>query len=144
MNPWGDFNDAPGLPWEEDATCINHGAIATFLEVVFGYCDGLIPIRGFVDQGQGLDTRPHNIWVPADASAPELISTYAAWAAREGTAVYVIPGTGRGSTAPSCYADTSRMAAACVTSAAIWVISFSMPSNATMPRSRCTNSTVTS
>jgi hypothetical protein len=93
MNLWGDFNDAPGLPWEEDATSINHGAIATFLEVVFGYCDGLIPVRGFVDQGQGLDTRPHNIWVPADASAPELISTYAAWAAREGTAVYVIPGT---------------------------------------------------
>jgi len=60
---------------------------------VFGYCDGLIPVRGFVDQGQGLDTRPHNIWVPADASAPELISTYAAWAAREGTAVYVISGT---------------------------------------------------
>ncbi|MBR0679319.1 AAA family ATPase [Roseomonas eburnea] len=93
MSAWGDFNDAPSLPWEEDGAAINHGAIATFLEVVFGYCDGLIPVRGFVDQGQGIDTRPHNIWILADASAAQLLGTYAAWAAREGTAVYVIPGT---------------------------------------------------
>ncbi|MBR0670717.1 AAA family ATPase [Roseomonas soli] len=93
MSAWGDFNDAPSLPWEEEGSAINHGAIATFLEVVFGYCDGLIPIRGFVDQGQGLETRPHNIWIPADAAAAELLGTYANWAAREGTAVYVIPGT---------------------------------------------------
>ena len=95
MNAWGDFNDAPGLPWEEEsgAAAINHGAIATFLEVVFGYCDGLIPVRGFVDQGQGIDTRPHNIWIPADRHAAESLGAYATWAAREGTAVYVIPGT---------------------------------------------------
>ena len=78
MNPWGDFNDAPSLPWEEEGVAINHGALATFLEVVFGYCDGLIPVRGFVDQGQGIDTRPHNIWIPADVSAAELLGTYAA------------------------------------------------------------------
>ena len=93
MSAWGDFNDAPSFPWEEEGVAINHGALATFLEVVFGYCDGLIPVRGFVDQGQGIDTRPHNIWIPADASAAELLGTYAAWAAREGSAVYVIPGT---------------------------------------------------
>ncbi|WP_235907807.1 AAA family ATPase [Siccirubricoccus phaeus] len=72
---------------------INLGAIATFLEVVFGYCDGLIPVRGFVDQGQGIDSRPHNIWIPADRHATESLGAYATWAAREGTAVYVIPGT---------------------------------------------------
>ena len=96
MSLWGDFNDAPCQPGEErgqEGASINHGAIASFLEAVFGYCDGLIPVRGFVDQGQGLDTRPHNIWIPADAAAPELLVTYAAWAAREGSAVYVIPGT---------------------------------------------------
>ncbi|MBW6401456.1 AAA family ATPase [Roseomonas sp. HJA6] len=93
MSAWGDFNDAPSLPWEEERAAINHGALATFLEVAFGYCDGLIPVRGFVDQGQGIDTRPHNIWIPADATAAELLGTYAAWAAREGSAVYVIPGT---------------------------------------------------
>lgn len=94
MNAWGDFNDAPDLPWEESNTVgINHGALATFLDVVFGYCDGLIPVRGFVDVGQGHTTRPHNIWINADATAPDLLATYAAWAAKEGSAVYVIPGT---------------------------------------------------
>ncbi|WPB83623.1 AAA family ATPase [Sediminicoccus rosea] len=67
--------------------------IAIFLDVVFGYCDGLIPVRSFVDQGQGLDTKPHNIWVPADRHAAASLSAYATWAAREGSAVYVIPGT---------------------------------------------------
>jgi hypothetical protein len=94
MSMWDDFNDAPSLPWEEpDAVAINHGAIATFLEVVFGYCDGLIPVRGFVDQGQGIDSRPHNAWIAADRHAAESLGTFASWAAREGTAVYVIPGT---------------------------------------------------
>jgi hypothetical protein len=94
MNAWRDFNDAAGSPrTESDTVAINHGAMATFLDVVFGYCDGLIPVRGFVDVGQDRDTRPHNIWIPADATAADLLATYATWAAREGTAVYVIPGT---------------------------------------------------
>jgi hypothetical protein len=119
MNAWGDFNDAAPLP-EDSASEIPAGGqiavdrllsdgqstlpacghltpdieqIAAFLDVVFGYCDGLIPIRGFVDQGQGLDTKPHNIWVPADRHAAASLSAYATWAAREGSAVYVIPGT---------------------------------------------------
>jgi hypothetical protein len=119
MTAWGDFNDAAPLP----DNCVSElpaagqialdqlpGAgqsmleaagpiapdieqIAVFLDVVFGYCDGLIPVRGFVDQGQGLDTKPHNIWVPADRHAAASLSAYATWAAREGSAVYVIPGT---------------------------------------------------
>lgn len=94
MTPWGDFNDAAILEDDEPApAAVDIAAIALFLDVVFGYCEGLIPVRGFVDQGQGLDTRPHNIWIPADTSAPQLLATYAAWAAREGCAVYVIPGT---------------------------------------------------
>jgi len=119
MNAWGDFNDAAPLV-DDGATeipasgnveldrlpgagqsmhahagpaVVDAVAIATFLDVVFGYCEGLIPIRGFVDQGQGLDTKPHNIWISADTNAPELLATYATWAAREGSAVYVIPGT---------------------------------------------------
>ncbi len=119
MNAWGDFNDAaplvddgvtdiptggnvemdrlPGAGQSMQAgaepAAVDLAAITTFLDVVFGYCEGLIPIRGFVDQGQGLDTKPHNIWIPADSNAPELLATYATWAAREGSAVYVIPGT---------------------------------------------------
>jgi hypothetical protein len=119
MNAWSDFNDATplvddgvtdiptsgnvemdrlpgaGQPMEAGAepAAVDLAAINTFLDVVFGYCEGLIPVRGFVDQGQGLDTKPHNIWIPADCNAPELLATYATWAAREGSAVYVIPGT---------------------------------------------------
>lgn len=119
MTAWGDFNDAAPLPDEglnelptagQVALDRLPGAgqpmpaaagpiapdieqIAAFLDVVFGYCDGLIPVRGFVDQGQGLDTKPHNIWVPADRHAAASLSAYATWAAREGSAVYVIPGT---------------------------------------------------
>ena len=50
------------------------GQIARFVDVVFGYCDGLIPVRGFVDKGQGKDGRPHNIWIDADATAPEKLA----------------------------------------------------------------------
>ena len=28
------------------------------MQVVFGYCDGLIPVRSFIDKGQGIDGRP--------------------------------------------------------------------------------------
>src|SRR4051794_6693197 len=87
---WQDFNDAAALADDPQPAAPATTAspdieqIATFLDVVFGYCDGLIPVRGFVDQGQGLDTRPHNIWTPADRSAPAVLATYASWAAREG------------------------------------------------------------
>ncbi|MCX7379850.1 MAG: AAA family ATPase [Alphaproteobacteria bacterium] len=118
MNAWRDFNDAPPLPDDGEGAApagpvaldrlpsagqsmppagvqvtLDTGQIATFLDVVFGYCEGLIPVRGFVDVGQGHTTRPHNIWIPADASAADLLATYAAWAAKEGSAVYIIPGT---------------------------------------------------
>ena len=92
FNPWQDFNDTAPMP---DAFGIKPGSeqIASFLEVVFSYCEGLIPVRGFVDKGQGFDGRPHNIWIPADPAAPEKLATFANWAWHEGAAVYVIPGT---------------------------------------------------
>jgi hypothetical protein len=92
FNPWRDFNDAapsPDLPeLDPDAA-----QIATFLDVVFSYCDGFIPVRGFIDKGQGLEAKPHNIWIAADASARDKLVTFTTWAARESVAVYVIPGT---------------------------------------------------
>ena len=102
MTVWTDFNDAPATLEDRLPTAGQSiptpavpdlEQIACFLSVAFSYCEGLIPVRGFVDQGQGLTIKPHNIWIPADATAPELLVTYAAWAAREGSAVYVIPGT---------------------------------------------------
>ena len=92
FNPWRDFNDAaPQVDVFGDEP--DPEQIAQFLDVVFGYCDGLIPVRGFIDKGQGFDGRPHNIWIEADAATPEKLATFATWASREGAAVYVIPGT---------------------------------------------------
>ncbi|WP_252929878.1 AAA family ATPase [Paracoccus sp. 08] len=92
FNPWTDFNDGP--PSENPFGCDpDPEQIAVFLDTVFSWCEGLIPLRGFVDKGQGRDGKPHNIWIPADDTAPEKLETFAAWANREGAAVYVIPGT---------------------------------------------------
>jgi hypothetical protein len=92
FNPWRDFNDAP---LQEDPFGIEPDPeqLATFLDVVFGYCEGLIPVRGFVDKGQGRDGKPNNIWIDADGSAFDKLKTFATWAWREGAALYVIPGT---------------------------------------------------
>jgi len=92
FNPWRDFNDAaPQIDVFGDEP--DPAQIAQFMQVVFGYCDGLIPVRSFIDKGQGIDGRPHNIWLEADQAAPEKMATFATWASREGAAVYVIPGT---------------------------------------------------
>ena len=92
FNPWMDFNDGP--PSENPFGCDpDHEQITVFLDTVYSWCEGLIPLRGFVDKGQGRDGKPHNIWISADDTAPEKLATFAAWANREGAAVYVIPGT---------------------------------------------------
>ena len=92
FNPWRDFNDAVSqvdvFGDEPDPA-----QIAQFMQVVFGYCDGLIPVRSFIDKGQGINGRPHNIWIEADQATPDKMATFATWASREGAAVYVIPGT---------------------------------------------------
>lgn len=92
FNPWRDFNDAP---LQEDPFGVEPDAaqLGVFLDVVFGYCEGLIPVRGFVDKGQGRDGKPNNIWIDADVSAFDKLKTFATWAWREGAALYVIPGT---------------------------------------------------
>jgi hypothetical protein len=88
FNPWMDFNDGP--PSENPFGCDpDPEQITVFLDAVYSWCEGLIPLRGFVDKGQGRDGKPHNIWVSADDTAPEKLATFAAWANREGAAVYV-------------------------------------------------------
>ena len=92
FNPWGDFNDAP-VQADPFGAEPDSQQIAIFLDLVFGYCDGWVPLRGFVDKGQGLDGRPHNVWVEADGAMLEKAIAFAGWAARERAAVYVVPGT---------------------------------------------------
>src|SRR6266511_1007921 len=94
FNPWRDFNDAPAVTDDDPFDLEPDPAqIGVFLDVVFGYCEGWIPCRGFIDKGQGFDGRPHNIWVEADDAVRDKAVNFAAWAAREGAAFYVVPGT---------------------------------------------------
>jgi hypothetical protein len=92
FNPWRDFNDAaPQIdPFGDEP---DPDQIAQFMQVVFGYCEGLIPVRSFIDKGQGIDGRPHNIWIEMGEFVSYKMATFATWASREGAAVYVIPGT---------------------------------------------------
>src|SRR5690606_41493192 len=85
FNPWMDFNDGP--PSEKPFGCDpDPEQIAHFLDTVFSWCEGLIPLRGFVDKGQGRDGKPRNIWLPAGETAPQKLRASAAWADREGAA----------------------------------------------------------
>lgn len=92
LDAWRDFNDAAPLsdPFNIEP---DPEQIAIFLDVVFGYCEGWAPLRGFVDKGQGIAGRPHNVWVEVNGSLLEKAISFAGWAAREGAAFYVVPGT---------------------------------------------------
>jgi len=91
FNPWRDFNDAAVLI--EPEVDPDPAQIKIFLDLVFGYCDGLIPVRGLADKGEGASGKPNNVWIAADDTALEKLTTFATWAARKGAAVYVVPGT---------------------------------------------------
>lgn len=93
---WLDFNDANPQPEEPTnfvALTPDPEAVAAYFDMVFGYCDGMIPLRGLTDPGQGLANRPHHIWIEADEQAVSKAVTFAQWAANNGAAFYVIPGT---------------------------------------------------
>jgi hypothetical protein len=93
FNPWQDFNDVSAIIDPADIEP-DVEQLKIFLDVVFSYCEGLIPVRGFVDKGQNLDDRPNNnIWIEADKHAIDKLVTFVNWAWREGSAVYVVPGT---------------------------------------------------
>ncbi len=78
-------------PLAEPMLAPDREAIALFVDRVFGYCDGLIPVRGLAEKGSA--GRPHTAWIAADREAATKIVTSAIWAAREGAALYVVPGT---------------------------------------------------
>ena len=76
FNPWMDFDDGP--PPDIPSSCDpDPEQVAIFLATVFSWCEGLIPLRGFVDKGQGRDGKPHNIWIQSDGTAREKLATFA-------------------------------------------------------------------
>lgn len=89
LDVWRDANAA--APVADPTLSPDAEAIALFIDRVFGYCDGLIPVRGLPEAGSS--GRPHTSWLPANAEAAAHLYTTALWAAREGAAHYVVPGT---------------------------------------------------
>lgn len=69
------------------------GQIGRYLEMVFGHCEGLIPVRGIGEKGHGEQARPRNVWLPADSRALNPVHDFACSAVQSGLAVFVVPGT---------------------------------------------------
>ena len=67
-------------------------AIATFAEIVFGYCEGFVPVRALAEKGAA-DRPPHTPFLVADADLASRLAIQADWATETGMALYVVPGT---------------------------------------------------
>ena len=66
--------------------------IATYAEVVFGYCDHLVPVRALPEKGAE-DRPPHTPFIEADDSLASKLTLQARWASDAGMALFVAPGT---------------------------------------------------
>ncbi|MBF0152091.1 MAG: DUF3987 domain-containing protein, partial [Magnetococcales bacterium] len=96
LTPRLDFNNTqpqPEKPTNSVDLTPDPKAIAAYFDLVFGYCDGMIPFRGLTDLGQGLANLFHHVWIEADQQVAAKALTFAQWAANNGAAFYVIPGT---------------------------------------------------
>lgn len=68
------------------------GMIATYAEVVFGYCESWVPVRALAEKGAE-DAPPHTPFLEANAELPARLSQQAEWAADSGMALFLVPGT---------------------------------------------------
>ena len=75
------------LPVEPDPAMI-----ATYVDVVFGYCDGWVPVRALAEKG-GSDQPPHTPFIATDAELASKLGLQANWASTGGMALFVVPGT---------------------------------------------------
>jgi putative DNA primase/helicase len=68
------------------------GMVATYADVVFGYCDGWAPVRALAEKGAE-DAPPHTPFLQADDDLAARLRQQAEWAAESGMALFVVPGT---------------------------------------------------
>ena len=66
--------------------------IATYTDVVFGYCDHLAPVRALAEKGSA-DAPPHTPFLPTEEDLAGRLAQQAEWAASAGMALFVVPGT---------------------------------------------------
>ncbi|WP_341792984.1 AAA family ATPase [Rickettsia endosymbiont of Ceutorhynchus obstrictus] len=66
--------------------------IKAYFWMVFGYLDGLIPLRSFQEKGGGTNKPPANIWIEANDDMAVNALNFAMTTNQRQTAFYVIPG----------------------------------------------------
>jgi P4 family phage/plasmid primase-like protien len=66
--------------------------IATYADIVFGYCDGWVPVRALAEKGTP-DRPPHTPFIAADGDLAAKLVVQACWAAGAGVALFIVPGT---------------------------------------------------
>ncbi|WP_342270118.1 AAA family ATPase [Rickettsia endosymbiont of Orchestes rusci] len=66
--------------------------IKGYFWLVFGYLDGLIPLRSFAEKGGGTNKPPANIWIEANDDMAVNALNFAMTTNQRQTAFYVIPG----------------------------------------------------
>ena len=54
--------------------------IALYADVVFGYCEGWVPVRALAEKG-GADAPPHTPFIEADGELASRLALQAGWAA---------------------------------------------------------------
>jgi hypothetical protein len=70
---------------------IDAKALARNIEVLFGYLDGIVPIRMLAETGTA--QRPPRLEFQAVDTVADALARLAPIAAREGRGLYVVPGT---------------------------------------------------
>jgi hypothetical protein len=65
--------------------------VAAYMDAVFGYCEGWVPIRALPEKGAA-DRPPHTPFIQADAELAAKTAVQADWAAAAGMALYAVPG----------------------------------------------------
>ncbi|WP_068427934.1 phage/plasmid primase, P4 family [Magnetospirillum sp. XM-1] len=67
--------------------------ITAYAELVFGYCDGWVPVRALPEKGTDEAQPSHTPFLEADADLATNLVRQAQWAAHGDMAIYVVPGT---------------------------------------------------
>lgn len=83
--------NSPVRPASVPGPAIDPTAIASYAELVFGYLDGLVPIRLFAETGTPEQKPAVQFCAPGELAAR--LETLAPWAARHARGLYVVPGT---------------------------------------------------
>lgn len=71
---------------------INAEALGLQIDLLFGRCDGYIPLRSFPESGDAR-SKSHLLWIACDPTAIAATTAFCKTAATKGLGAYVIPGT---------------------------------------------------